>query len=124
MNAKLSNLWQAALCAALLAISVACSKTPNDAQVVSDVEAKLGTDSGLANNQLTVQSSNGTVTFSGAVANDAEREPAAKYAASEPGVTTVINNVQVGTAQASAKPSPESAPNQTVQKPKPPRTRR
>jgi hypothetical protein len=123
MNAKLSNLWQVAVCTTLLAVSVACSKAPNDAQVVSDVQAKLSTDSGLQNKQLTVQSSNGTVTLSGAVDNDAERQAAAKYAASEPGVKTVINNLQVGTAQAIAKPSPQSVPNRTVQKSRPPRRR-
>jgi hypothetical protein len=121
MKAKLSNFWQAAVCAALLALSVACSKTPNDAQVVSDVQAKLGTDSGLQNKQLTVQSSNGTVTLSGVVDNDAEREAATKYAASEPGVKTVINNLQIGTTEANAKPSPKLTPGRTVQKSTPPR---
>ena len=124
MNAKLSNLWQAAVCAALLAISVACTKPPNDAQVVSDVQAKLGTDSGLQNKQLTVQSSKGTVTLSGVVDSDAEREAAAKYAASEPGVKTVINNLQVGSAQASAKPSPHSPPDRTVLRSTPSRRRK
>ena len=121
MKAKLSKFWQAAACAALLAFSVACSKTPNDAQVVSDVQSKLGTDSGLQNKQLTVQSSNGTVTLSGVVDNDAEREAAAKYAASEPGVKTVINNLQLGTPEAKAKPSPKSTSARTVQKSTPPR---
>lgn len=124
MKAKFSNLWQAAACAALLAFSVACTKAPNDAQVVSDVQAKLGTDSGLQNKQLTVQSSNGIVTLSGVVDNDAERNAATKYAASEPGVKTVINNLQVGTTQASAKPSPESIPDRSVQRSTPPRRRK
>jgi hypothetical protein len=124
MKAKLSNLWRVAACAALLAISFACAKPPNDAKVVSDVQAKLGTDSGLQNKQLTVQSSNGTVTLSGVVDNDAERDAAAKYAASEPGVKTVINNLQVGTAQASAKPSPQSTPDRTVRRSTPPRRRK
>lgn len=124
MKAKLPNFWRAAACAALLAISFACAKPPNDAQVVSDVQAKLGTDSGLQNKQLAVQSSNGTVTLSGVVDNDAERDAAAKYAASEPGVKTVINNLQVGTAQASAKPSPQSTPDHTVRRSAPPRRRR
>jgi hypothetical protein len=121
MKAKLSKFWQAAVCAALLALSVACAKTPNDAQVVSHVQAKLGTDSGLQNKQLTVQSSNGTVTLSGIVDNDAERDAAAKYAASEPGVKTVINNLQVGTEQANARPSPKSTSAGTVQRSTPPR---
>jgi hypothetical protein len=121
MKAKLSNFWQAALCAALLAISVACAKTPNDAQVVSSVQAKLGADSGLQSKQLTVQAANGTVTLSGVVDNDAERDAAAKYAASEPGVKTVINNLQVGTQQANTKPSPKATPARTVQRSTPPR---
>ena len=124
MKAKLSNLWQAATCVALLALSVACTRTPNDARVVSDVQAKLGADSGLQNKQLTVQSSNGTVTLSGAVDNEAEREAAAKYAASEPGVKTVINNLQVATTEASAKPSPEPTFNRTVPRSTPPRRRK
>ena len=55
MKTKFSNTCQAAVCAALLAISLACAKTPNDAEVVSNVQGKLGTDSGLQNKQLTVQ---------------------------------------------------------------------
>jgi hypothetical protein len=121
MKAKLSTFWQAAVCAGLLAFSMACSKTPNDAQVVSDVQSKLGTDSGLQNKQLTVQSSNGTVTLSGVVDNDSQREAAAKYAGSEPGVKTVINNLQVATTPASAKPAPEPSPVRTVQRSTPPR---
>jgi hypothetical protein len=121
MRAKLPNLWQAAACAALLALSVACTKTPNDAQVVSDVQAKLGTDSGLQNKQITVQSSDGTVTLSGVVDNDAQRGAAAGYAASEPGVKRVIDNLAVGTVQASARSSRESTPKRTLQRSTPPR---
>jgi hypothetical protein len=121
MKAKLSNIWQAAVCAALLALSLSCAKTPNDAQVVSDVQAKLGTDSGLQNKQLTVQSSNGTVTLSGVVDNDSQRDAATKYAANEPGVKTVINNLQVGAQHADRKPSPKSTPAHAVERSTPPR---
>lgn len=124
MKAKLSNLWRAAACTALLALAVACNKTPNDAQVVSDLQAKLGADSGLQNKQLTVQSSNGVVTLSGAVDNDAERDAAAKYAATEPGVKTVINNLQVGTTQESAKPAPQSTRDRAIHTSTPPRHRK
>jgi hypothetical protein len=124
MNVKVSNLWQVAVCTTLLAVSVACSKAPNEAQVVSDVQAKLAADSGLQNKQLTVQSSNGTVTLSGVVDNDSQRDAATKYAASEPGVKKVIDNLQVSTAQASAKPSPKSTPNRAVQRSTPPRRRK
>jgi hypothetical protein len=124
MRAKFPNLWQAAVCAALLALSVACTKTPNDAQVVSDVQAKLGTDSGLQNKQITVQSSEGTVTLSGVVDNDAQRDAAARYAASEPGVKKVIDNLTVATVQASTRSSRESNPKRTVQRSTPPRRRK
>ena len=49
----------------LLAILVACSKTPNDAQVTADIQSRLGADSGLQNKQISVQAANGTVTLSG-----------------------------------------------------------
>ncbi len=94
------------LLAATLALAVGCAKAPNDAQVTSDIQTKLGADSGLQNKQLTVQAANGTVTISGTVDNDAQREAAAKYAASEPGVKQVINNLQVGTMAAESAPAP------------------
>jgi hypothetical protein len=97
MKAKSSRFFRAVPLAAVLALAIACSKTPNDVQVTSEIQARLGSDSGLQNKQLTVQAANGTVTLSGTVDNDAQREAAAKYAASEPGVKTVINNLQVGT---------------------------
>jgi hypothetical protein len=114
MKAKSPLFFRIVPLAAILALAVACSKTPNDAQVTSGIQTRLGSDSGLQNKQLTVQAANGTVTLSGTVDNDAQREAAAKYAASEPGVKTVINNLQVGTMAAAndAKPSPgsEAAP--------------
>jgi hypothetical protein len=88
---------------------MACNKPPNDAKVASDIQAKLGADSGLQNKQIDVQSAKGTVTLSGNVDTDAERAAAANYAASEPGVKTVINNLQVTPAQASSEPSQPSS---------------
>ena len=94
-----------------IALTVACSKPPNDAKVTSDIQSKLGSDSGLQDKQINVQSANGTVTLSGNVDNDAQRDAAAKYAAAEPGVKTVINNLQVAQMSASSEPAPApSAP--------------
>jgi hypothetical protein len=93
-----------------LAIGVACIKAPNDAQVTSDIQSKLAADSGLQNKQLTVQSDKGTVTLSGTVDNDAQREAAAKYAASAHGVKTVINNLQVAPMAAMAAPQDTAPP--------------
>lgn len=86
----------------ILALGIACTKAPNDAQVTSDIQTKLGADSGLQNKQIAVQSDKGTVTLSGTVDNDAQRDAAAKYAASEPGVKTVVNNLQVAPMSAEA----------------------
>jgi len=58
-----------------------------------------------------VQAAGGTVTLSGDVDNDAQRDAAARYASSEPGVKQVVNNLQVGppaqTAQATPPPPAE-----------------
>src|SRR5262249_15239655 len=97
----------------VLVFAIACTKTANDNQVVSDIQSKLSADSGLQGKQLTVQSEKGTVTLSGTVDNPAQRDAAAKYAASEPGVKTVINNLQVGTQQAVAEPAPAPAASST-----------
>jgi BON domain len=120
MKAKLSFISRLTACLAVLAFGIACTKAPNDAKVTSDIQSKLAADSGLQNKQLAVQSANGTVTLSGSVDNEAERDAAAKYAASEPGVKTVINNLQIGGVQtAAAQPisQPAPAPVQASSKP-------
>jgi hypothetical protein len=88
--------------AAILLVGVGCSKKPNDAQVSTDVENKFSQDSGLSDKQLTVQASNGVVTLAGTVDNDAQRDAAARQAASISGVREVVNNLQVGSSTASA----------------------
>jgi hypothetical protein len=94
----------------LVLASVGCSTAPSDAQMASDIQAKLSADSGLQGKQLGVQAANGTVTLSGTVDNDSQREAASRYAASETGVKQVVNNLQVTpptpvqTAQAQAVP--------------------
>jgi hypothetical protein len=94
----------------VLALAIACTKTPNDAQTTADIQSKLGADSGLENKQIDVKSEKGVVTLSGAVDNDAEREAAARYAAAEPGVKQVINNLQLGSTTAAAEPAQQPAP--------------
>lgn len=107
----------------LLGVAIGCSKAPNDAQITSDIQTKISADSGLQGKQLGVQAENGTVTLSGAVDNDAEREAAARYAASVPGVKQVINNLTTTPAPAPAPvaeqtPPPAAAPA-PVEKPAP-----
>src|SRR5262249_13901709 len=104
---------------AILTLSIACTKAPNDAKVSSDIEAGLSADSGLQNKQLTVQAAQGTVTLSGVVDNDAEREAAARYAATEPAVKQVINNLQLGSSTAAAAPAQQVAPEPAQPAPPP-----
>jgi hypothetical protein len=92
--------------AAILAASVGCARKPDDAKISSDIQSKFSQDSGLSSKQLTVQASNGVVTLSGFVDNDAQRTAAALQAASAAGVKEVVNNLQVGSADATtAKPA-------------------
>ena len=93
--------------ALLLTLGVGCAKKPDDAKISADVQSKYSQDSGLSSKQLTVQSANGVVTIGGNVDNDAQRDAAARQAASVAGVKEVVNNLVVGNAPAS---TPAQAP--------------
>jgi BON domain len=84
-----------ALLLMILVVAVGCTKAPNDPQITSDIQSKLSADSGLAGKQLGVQAEAGTVTLSGTVDNDAQRDAAARYASEAPGVKQVVNNLTV-----------------------------
>ncbi len=106
--------------AAILALGVGCAKKPNDAQMTTDILQKYSQDSGLSAKQISVQSNDGVVTLTGSVDNAAQREAAAKQAALEPGVKTVINNLQIGDAMANAVvPAQQAPPAQAVSEPAP-----
>jgi hypothetical protein len=103
---------------------VGCNKTPNDAQITSNIQTKLSADSGLQGKQLGVQAENGTVTLSGTVDDDNQRQAAARYAASAPGVKQVINNLQVPVPPPVAAAAPlEPAPPTPQEKPAPSKPR-
>src|SRR5258708_5509306 len=91
--------------AAILAGSSGCARKPDDAKISSDIKGKFSQDSGLSTKQLRVQASNGVVTISGFVDNDAQRTAAALQAASVAGVKEVVNNLQVGSAETAAATS-------------------
>src|ERR1700692_1260849 len=86
------------LLSAILVFGLGCARKAGDAQISSQIQSKFSQDSGLAAKQLTVQASSGVVTLSGFVDNDAQRQAAARQAASVEGVKEVINNLQVGSA--------------------------
>jgi len=97
----------------LTLLGAACSKAPNDGAIQTAVQGKFGQDSGLSGKQLGVQSSAGVVTLSGTVDNEAQRDAAARQAASVPGVKEVVNNLQITPPPdqtAEVAPAPEPAP--------------
>jgi len=100
----------------LLAIGVACNqaKVRPDAQVTSDIQNKFNQDSGLQGKQLNVQAVSGVVTLDGTVDNSAERDGAARLAASVAGVKTVVNNLQIG-----QQPTPDQSAAAPPEPPKP-----
>jgi hypothetical protein len=105
---------------AVLMLGMGCARKPDDAKMSSDIQGKFSQDSGLASKQLTVQANNGVVTLSGNVDDTAQRDVAGRLAAAEPGVKTVVNNLEVGNAAAAAAPQPAAEPaNLPVEKPEP-----
>jgi hypothetical protein len=121
MKPRLSFYLSLVMLLSFMAATVACNKSPNDNQIATDVQNKINGDSGLSGKQLVVQSSEGAVTLSGSVDNDTQREAAAKYAASVPGVKQVVNNLQVAPppvpAAAEQTPAPAPAPQASAPAP-------
>src|SRR5262249_40330237 len=114
MKARVAICLSVVLLLAALGATLGCTKAPTDAQITSQLQDRLNADSGLQRKPLGVQAANGTVTLSGSVDNDAERDAAARYAAAIPGVKQVVNNLEVAPPVAAA---PES---QAVPPPPPP----
>ncbi len=98
-----------------MSATVACTKAPDDTQIKSQLQDKLNTDSGLQGKQLSAQSQNGTVTLSGMVDNDAQRDAAARYASEIPGVKQVVNNLQIGSAPASRSGATGTGPGGDIE---------
>ncbi len=127
MKARVSLYVTAILLLTALTVAVGCSKAPNDAQLTSEIQNRLNSDSGLQGKQLGVQAANGTVTLSGTVDNENQREAAARYASSVEGVKQIVNNLKVAPAAeqtAQAQPPEEERPKPArAAKPRPSRPR-
>jgi hypothetical protein len=121
MNIKRSVHLPIVLLVAVLALTAACNRAPSDSEISSQLQNKFSTDSGLQGKDLSVQAANGTVTLSGNVDNDAERDAAARYAAAIPGVKQVVNNLQIAApaAAAATAPAPQAPAPAPVETPKP-----
>jgi hypothetical protein len=71
----------------------------------------LNNDANLTSKGITVNANSGTVTLSGAVANETERLTAANDAGQVDGVKTVVNNLTVGGASASTDMPTNTTPS-------------
>ena len=107
------SFYAIAIVALILGLLAGCSQKPQrtDAQVATEIQGKLYSDSAIQSRQIEVQAANGIVTLNGDVSSDAERAAAASDAASVAGVKTVVNNLQVQ--QAQVAPSPQQAHHET-----------
>ncbi len=94
---------------ALLLLSVGCSKTPDDAAIVNQVQSKIASDPSFAGRSINVQSNNGVVTLNGAVTDEFQRQTAGNYAGSVGGVKTVVNNLAVAPPAAAIPSRPAAA---------------
>jgi BON domain len=88
----------------LLALMLAwgCTKPTSDAQIASDVQNKINSDSNVQNKNITITSDKGVVTLTGTVNSEMERAAAGNDAGSVEGVKTVINNLQLASASTPA----------------------
>jgi hypothetical protein len=111
---RVSSVFVVFLAVVLTTSTLSCARKPDDAKVSSEIQNKFSQDSGLSSKQLTVQASNGVVTLTGFVDNDAQRAAAARQAASVEGVKEVVNNLQVGSPAIRPAPSIRAA-NKTAQ---------
>jgi hypothetical protein len=79
-----------------LALAGGCNLAgPSDAQIAGDVQNKINADSNISNKQVTVTSDKGVVTLAGTASSDLERTAAGNDAGQVKGVKTVVNNIQV-----------------------------
>jgi hypothetical protein len=117
MKARLSFYVTTIMLLSILTLGVGCTKAPNDAELTSNIQTRLAADSGLQGKQLGVKAEGGSVTLTGTVDNDVQRDAAARYASTEPGVKQVINNLQVAgppspdMTQAAPPPAEEAKPS-------------
>jgi outer membrane biosynthesis protein TonB len=114
MKARFLLSFLAVVLLLVLGVGIGCNKAQtkakDDAQITSEIQGKFSQDSGLSDKNLNIQTAAGVVTLAGTVENQAQRDAAARQAASIDGVKTVVNNLEVApppTQTAAAEPPAE-----------------
>ncbi len=107
-----------ALLIALMGLSIACSRHPNDDTIAKDIQNKIAADPDTKDSQVNVTANQGKVTLTGQVKTPAAQQKVEQIAKDEPGETGVDDQTSVPTdttaapapAQAMAPPPPPPAP--------------
>lgn len=82
-------------CLVFAALTLSCSKGPDDATITSGVKAKIAADSPALANAVTVTTVEGVVTLTGAVDSEAIKTKVEQDAKSVAGVKSVVNSLTV-----------------------------
>lgn len=107
-----------------LAVSIACSKHPNDETIAQDIQNKVAADPATKDSDVKVAAKEGKVTLSGTAKSQAAQQKAEEIARAEPGTTGLDDQMavqpgsEVPPAEAAA-PEPAPAPAPPPEKPKP-----
>jgi len=105
------------LLAALLGLSIACSKPkPSDDTITKDVQTKVAADPDTKDSQVTVVAKEGKVTLTGKVKTPIAQKKVEQIAQEEPGVATVDDQIAVEPAsdQAAQPMTPPPPPPQPI----------
>jgi osmotically-inducible protein OsmY len=92
---------------AALAIAIGCAQS--DAGITAKVKTQFATDTTVKADEINVDTKNHVVTLTGAVDTQAAKDRAVEIARDTKGVTDVIDNMTIKTAEASAAPAAETA---------------
>ena len=101
---------------ASVALAVGCSPHRSDQQIQEDIQSKVAADSATKDSSVTVASTQGKVTLTGKVKDDAADKQLQKIAKEEPGVTEVDDQTSIDTGAAG---SPGSQPAASAAAPAP-----
>jgi len=94
----------------VLGLAAACSKAPNDQEIITAVKARMFSDPLVKAANLEVTAKNGEVTLSGELPSDAARFQAYKLASETPGVTKVNDKMTVQIVETPPAPAPAAEP--------------
>jgi hypothetical protein len=117
-RSSLASRFFVATLVAAMALGTGCKKqeaaptqvTRTDAEVTSDIQAKITAESALGGQAIQVAVANGVATLTGTANDPASRALAANDAGSVAGVRTVINDLTLQPIQQAAAPAPVAPP--------------